>query len=262
MKKEIIQRTCLFLAIVGLTLGLSGCSGASKSEAKAEPMTERASLQYQFSYEAYERGDLIPALSAVLESIKLSPNSPDSKNLLALIYFRQNKYKEAEKTFMEASALDPRLAEIHNNLGTLYYELKEYPKALASLQRALENPLYLYPERIYNNLGLVYAAMDNFQEARTAYEESIRLRKDFYLPFQNLGKLYLNRGDFVSAKNLLQQAVQLCAECSESRFHLGSLFLKENKALEARKLFKQGAALDPEGYFGQMCKQNLEKPAE
>ncbi len=253
--KKWIEITAFLVVIAGL----SGCS--NRSQAKSEPLDEKAQIQYQFASEAYEKGDLIPALSSTLEALKTSPHNPEAKNLLGLIYFRQRKYAEAEQAFLGAIASDSHRSEFHNNLGTLYYEMKAYDKALKSLQQALVNPLYMYPERIHNNLGLVNEALGRLEEAKSNYLESIRLRKDFYLPYQNLGKLYLDEGNKERAKVMLSEAVKNCVDCAEPRYHLGIL-LKEKSLTEAMKLFKQGAQLDPNGYYGRLCRDNLTMNSE
>ena len=240
------------IGMMTLLLGLAACA---TKEVEKEALNDKAAIQYQFAYDAYVNNDLIPALSSALQAVKISPGNADARNLLGLIYFRQGKYDEAEVELKKAVELDPNLSEAHNNLGTLYYDQKRYPDALRSLETALENPLYLYPERIYNNIGLTQAALGKTKEARASYERSIQLSRDFYLPYQNLGKLLMSEGETKVALNYLKMASELCPNCSEPRYHAGNILLKENKQQEALKLFKEGARIDPKGYYGQLCKQ-------
>ncbi|MBN8555715.1 MAG: tetratricopeptide repeat protein [Deltaproteobacteria bacterium] len=255
MLRSLLQLSKLSISAFGLFL-LVSCS-SKQSSGRSQVMDEKASVQYQFAYQAYEQGSLIPALSACLKAVDLAPKNADARNLLGLIYFRQYKYKEAEETFKQAIEIDSSMSEIHNNLGTLYYEMKRYDDAFASLERALENPLYLYPERIHNNRGLVLQAQQKYALAQTEFERSMTLRPEFYLPYQNLGKLFYEQNEFTRAKPLFKEAGRLCTDCSEPRYYLGSLLLKENKASEALKLFKAGAEMDPRGYYGELCKKYI-----
>ncbi|MDB5038909.1 MAG: hypothetical protein JWQ35_2437 [Bacteriovoracaceae bacterium] len=242
--------------VLGCFLLLAGCAA---KERRSEALNEKASTQYQFAYDAYQNGALIPALTSALHAIELAPNNPDARNLLGLIYFRQQKYALAEASFKEAVLLDSKLSEGWNNLGTLYFEMKRYPEAHTVLEKALENPLYLYPERITNNLGLVEEALGHKEAAIQAYDRAINLQKDFYLPYQNLGKLFYNAGEYEKAKGLLTEAVRLCEDCSQPRYYLGSILIKDNKTTEALKIFKEGATSDPRGYYGQLCEKFLVK---
>lgn len=239
-----------------LALLLESCSTHQRV---AEALDDKGSTQYQFAYDSYVQGDLIPALAAVLRALETSPNNPDARNLLGLVYFRQQKYQQAEAAFKEAVMLEPKLSEGWNNLGTLYLEQKQYTQAQQALEKALENPLYLYPERIYNNLGLVHQALGQEAEAIAAFNRSIELQREFYLPFQNLGKLYYDKGDFKRARSLLRQASKICADCSQPRYFLGMILLKDNQTTEALKLFKEGAETDPRGYYGQLCERYIVK---
>lgn len=246
-----------YVLSLGLVLMLMGCAAKSESRAEMEPMSEPASIQYQFAYGFYQTGDLIRALSAALQAVQHSPRNPDAQNLLGLIYFRQGEYAQAETAFKEAVRLDNKMSEAFNNLGTLYYEQGKFADAKAALEAALSNPLYLFPERIYNNLGLVHEGLNNKEEARQSYERAIALRPDYYLPYLNLGEFWLKEKDLPRSKQLLREAARLCPSCSEPKYHLGQALLQEDKMAEAIKLFQAGFEVDPKGYYGQMCRQFL-----
>lgn len=248
-----------FFFIVSAIL-LVACSAKKTQKSlsfEAEPLSEQAGIQYQFGFEFYQQGDLIRALTAILRATELSPKNPDAQNLLGLIYFRQQEYAKAEQAFQRAIELNPKMSEAYNNLGTLYYDQARLEEARAALLSALENPLYLYPERIYNNLGLVYSAMKLNLEAREAYEKAIRLRPEYYLPYLNLGKFWLEQEDYQSAKPLFREAEKLCDLCSEPKYQLAQIFLKENLSQEAEKLLKQAFEIDPRGYYGQLARKFL-----
>jgi len=243
---------------VAIFLGFSAC-GPKKTmrESRSEPMNESASIQYQFAYEFYTKGDLIRSYRSILKAEEFSPKSTDVLNLKGLILFRQEKYEEAEKAFQEALALDPGLSEVLNNLGTLYFQQKKYEKAEASLKSALDDPLYLYPERIHNNLGLVYFAQGKPKQAKDEFLKAIQVRDDFYLAYQNMGKLLMGEKKFEEAKPYLEAAVKNCPQCSEPHYHLGTVMLKENNRQEAIRLFREAYQLDPQGYYGQLGKRFL-----
>lgn len=247
-------------AILNIFLVILAVACASKKEAELglnEPLSEQASIQYQFAYEFFRAGDMIRALNAGLKAVELSPRNADAHNLLGLIHFRQGTYDKAEQSFKEAIRLNPKMSEAYNNIGTLYYETGRYSEAKVALEMALENPLYLYPERVYNNLGLVYKAMGNLEEAQASYEKAISFRQDYYLPYLNYGEFWLEQGEFKRAKPLLREAAKLCSDCSGPRYHLGQIMIRENKMDEAIKLFKAGFEMDPKGYYGQLCRQFL-----
>jgi Flp pilus assembly protein TadD len=220
-------------------------------------MSERAAVSYDFAYQHYQRGDLIQALGAAMRAVELSPTNAEARNLLGLIYFAQGKSVEAEAAFIEAARLDPKMTEAWNNLGTLYLSSNRLAEAEKALWRATENPLYLYPERIQNNLGLVYQAQGKKDEAARLFQEAVRLNPRFYLPYQNLGRLSIEQGNLAQAERHLQEASRLCSDCAEPRYHLGRALMQMNRQKEAVESFRLGAQLDPDGYFGQLCRQYI-----
>ena len=240
-------------------LVLAGCAAKSGSQAEiqAEPLSEKALVHYDIAFDSYARGDLIPALGAALRAKELSPQNAEARNLLGLIYFRQGKGGLAEIEFKKAIELDPRISEGFNNLGSLYLSQKRYAEARDILMKGQENPLYLYPERMLNNLGLAYAGLNDKVQAQNAFLESIKFNPNFYLPHMNLGRLYFEEDNLSKAEPLLATASKLCRECSEPKYLLGKLFLKTDRAKEAVASFKQGSTVDPEGYFGKLCQQYL-----
>ena len=248
------------LRFQGIVLTLILCVGCSSKrlgqwDRQTEPMSDKAAIHYEIAREAYFSGDLIPALASALKGVELSPKNSELRNLLGLIYFRQDKLGQAEAEFQEAIKLDPRMPEAFNNLGSLYLAKKEYLQAKNTLLKGIENPLYLYPERLQNNLGLAYMGLGESELAVSAFESAIKMNKDFYLPYLNLGRFFFEQESIEKAEPLLRAAVRLCSNCSEQRYYLGRLLLRQNKTQEALGLFKEGASIDPEGYFGKQCQQ-------
>lgn len=238
---------------------LSGCatSSGSRADVQTEPLSDKAAVHYDIAFDSYMNGDLIPALGAALKTVELAPQNAEAHNLLGLIYFRQEKAALAEAEFKKAIAANPKSSEAYNNLGSVYLSLNRYAEARDVLVKAQENPLYLYPERIMNNLGLAYQGLGDSKEAEAHFLEAIKLNKNFFLPHMNLGRIYAERNETGKAEPLLIQAMKVCGDCSEPRYVLGKIYLKTNRSDEAVKLFKQGADVDPEGYFGQLCKKYL-----
>ncbi len=246
------------VGVLGLGIFFGGCATHSGSKAvRSEPRNEKASIQYDFAFDAYMNGEMIPALGAIMRTIELAPQNAESHNLMGLIYFRQGKLDLAEAAFKRAVDLDPKMSESFNNLGSLYLAQNKFAEAKDALLKAQENPLYLYPERIMNNLGLAYQGLGQSAEAEKAFLESIRLSKDFYLPYVNVGRILHEQGQLPRAETYLKEAARTCSECPEPRYLLGRIYLTMNRQDDALKMFKEGAKIDPQGEIGLLCQQYL-----
>src|SRR5207249_1643864 len=58
--------------------------------------------------------------------------------ILGTLHLRMGKHSEAEAHFKQALQGDPNLAQVWNNLGTLYAERGEHEQCLSALRKSLE----------------------------------------------------------------------------------------------------------------------------
>lgn len=94
--------------------------------------------------------------------------------------------------------------------------------------------------------GARYALQGDFENAETAFKESIRLSRWSCLPHYGLGKLYLTRKETVKkALPLLRRAVTLDRNHAPSHFYLGMALMFNDKPAEAVKSFKRAYEIDP-----------------
>lgn len=102
---------------------------------------------------------------------------------------------------------NPDSAQNYNNRGLLYAQLKQYDLALADYNRALA----LQPDlaKIYNNRANCYAAMGHMPAAIADYETAIDLDPLDLAPQINLGITYRTLGDYRQALESLETALQI-----------------------------------------------------
>lgn len=89
-------------------------------------------------------------------------------------------------------------ARIYNNLGMAYAEINEVDKALEFYLKALELSDQ-YPQ-IYHNLGNVYESTNEVERAIQAYQQAIILNPDFYYSYLPLYRLLLKKDQLEADK--------------------------------------------------------------
>lgn len=62
------------------------------------------------------------------------------------IYFKMKKFQEAHDQYQEAIKIDPTHGDSYNNLAALYFQVKQYQKAMDYLNQAEENGAEVNPE--------------------------------------------------------------------------------------------------------------------
>jgi Tfp pilus assembly protein PilF len=62
------------------------------------------------------------------------------------IYFKLKKFQEAHDQYQDAIKIDPSHGDSYNNLAALYFQVKQYQKAMDYLTQAKENGAKINPE--------------------------------------------------------------------------------------------------------------------
>ena len=102
---------------------------------------------------------------------------------LGLLNYQHSKYNEALKyqlqslKLREADGNKEQIANTYNNIGLVYYRIKDFEKAIASFNKAadINKTLGLNLARILLNLGLCYAGLDDHRTAMSNYRLAIEL---------------------------------------------------------------------------------------
>ncbi len=108
---------------------------------------------------------------------------------------RAGRADDAERALLALAQAHPQLGGPHANLGALYRQAGKLPEAAAEGEKAVranpKQPIY------FNQLGITYRHLGQFNKAREAYEAAIALAPAYASPLLNLGilhDLYLSDG--------------------------------------------------------------------
>jgi len=134
------------------------------------------------------KNELEKAKFYATKAIEEDPNFPDSYFLLGNIYFTEKLYSEAYSTLKRVLEVDPMKSfglvfsstvkglPLYVMLTACAIELKRYSEAVIYGENALRissnNP------DIFNNLGIAYANLGVFSEARKCFERALELAPD------------------------------------------------------------------------------------
>jgi len=104
---------------------------------------------------------------------------------------------------------------------------QEWSKAVALLTKAIAT----YPQYVsaYNNLGVVYARMNDVVHEREALEKAVVLDEHYAPACQNLAKVYLQARQFPKAEDLLQKALSSNPNNGESMVLLADTQYMEHR---------------------------------
>ena len=110
-------------------------------------------------------------------------------------------------------------AQMHNNLGTLYWRMGKYTMAMNEFKIAIAlNPKAPASAAYYNNLGLLYLKFENYALARDCFEHAVEYNPISYEYYKNLIISYEGQGLLDDA--LVTQLSCIAQNSSNSRAYL------------------------------------------
>ncbi len=149
--------------------GAGGAAAASrqKREFEAEALFEQA-LHMEQSGAPLEN-----MIAAYERAIQLDPKSTGALVNLGTLFFNARQYGDAERHYRQAVAVDADYALAHFNLGNLYDERGDRPRALEHYTQALRsNPAYA---DAHYNLALLYQNSGQPMKAVRHWREYLKL---------------------------------------------------------------------------------------
>ncbi len=115
---------------------------------------------------------------------------------------RAGRLDEAERDFRQVLAINPGVAGAYANLGVIYMRRKQWPQALAALQKAEK----LAPDiaGIRLNIGLAYFRQNDFARAIRPFESVVEQSPDSYQARYLLGLCYFFNDRWTDAIGALE----------------------------------------------------------
>jgi tetratricopeptide (TPR) repeat protein len=190
---------------------------AAKAKAKADAMTKTFSEGVELS-----NADKGPeAIAKFQEVIATMPNCAECYANIGTVQTRAKKYDEAEAAFKKAIELNPNFAEAYNGLANLYNSEKKFDLAAEASKKAMElnssaagaggaagaaaggNPSAIF------NQGVILWNAGKIPEAKTQFEQAVKLDPNMAEAHYWLGMALLNGGDTAGAKPQFETYLKL-----------------------------------------------------
>ena len=131
-------------------------------------------LKGVYQEKAGDKEDCIKTMQIV---IKIAPNNPDALNYLGYLYAETgDNLDEAENLIKRALKIKPENGFYIDSLAWVFYQKKEYEKALKLLEQALAKE----PEEgvVMEHFGDVYQALNKLDLTKSYYEKALKTKLD------------------------------------------------------------------------------------
>src|SRR5207253_7403537 len=108
-------------------------------------------------------------------------------------FFKAANYDDALDAYQRAVASKP-IASAYYHIGWIYNDRDDFDNALSALQQSVRlNP---NDAVAFNELGYSYRNLKQYDQALSAYRQAISVRSDYATPYYQIGWIYNDREQF------------------------------------------------------------------
>ena len=138
-----------------------------------------------YAHTQHLQGNLNGALAAYTAALNVSSTHSPALHGLGLVCHQVGRHADAVALLRRACELAPRVAEYHNNLGTVLAAMRQFDAAIVCHHHALGLDPAL--AEAHNNLGNALREIGQPEEALVCFERAIMLKPTDALAYLNLG---------------------------------------------------------------------------
>lgn len=179
-----------------------------------------------------------------MDAIAKAPNNARAYGSLGIVYKKRGEHDKAIELFEKSMSLGKAYPEVFLHLGDIYFDRKDYNKAVMYLEAAFKIDFSKKVRLgILNKLGRTYGKLGENEKAVEAFEEAIRLYPDATVPYNNLGVLYVRTGQLDRAIDVFERALKI-QENKDIYYNLAVAYREKGdmaKAIDAYKKSKNMA---------------------
>ena len=127
--------------------------------------------------------------------------------------------------------------------------------------RAYETAVQMDPKSAgaWVNLGTIYFNSKQFRKAEEYYRRAVEADSSYALAHFNLGNLYDERGDYERALHHYKHAVELSPQYADAHYNLALLYQGGGHVMDAVRHWKTYLKLDPGSSWGAIARRELDK---
>lgn len=172
--------------------------------------------------ELYNKGEYKQAIDAFSVVLEECPENAELYNNIALCYANLGEYDKAEKNYLRAQELNPKLAQVYINLADIYYRNKNMADGIGLMTTGIcEIPdnmvLRHYLARFYMEDAKLDLAIDEL-------ETILEVQPDNYDVYYDLAKVHFELGNYACAIENFENVLEYKSENPLIYYYLGEAY--------------------------------------
>jgi Flp pilus assembly protein TadD len=208
--------------------GRGGPTGSKEDVAKEKARKEALTQAFSEGVTLSNEGKTDESIAKFMEVAAAIPNCAECYANIGTVQTKAKKYDEAEASFKKAIEMKPDFAEAYNGLANLYNVEKKFDLAADAGKKAMEL-----------SGAAAGGAAGGGATASAAF---------------NQGVILWNANKFAEAKSQFEQAVKLDPNMAEAQYWLGMALLNGGDTANAKPKFEAYLKLAPTGQYADTAK--------
>lgn len=194
-----------------------------------------------FQNKEYEKA--IDAFSQILETVH---DNAELYNNLALSYSCIGESEQAEKYYLKALSINPKLAQVYINLADLYFKQRNFADAVDLLQTgSFEIPDNLL---ITHYLARVYMEDSRLDLAIDELNKILEQQPENYDAYYDLARVYFELGNYDLAISNFENVLEYKNDNEWIYYYLGQAYEANNEVDNALSSYLRAIAISEEFY--------------
>jgi len=206
-----------------------------------------AKTQFEIGNSQRSKGQLEEAIASYRTALQLSPDFAEVHNNLGTVFFLQGRLEDAINSFRDALSSRPDYVDAYRNLGIVLHSLGRTQDAVDVYQKTLAlNPK---DAEVCNNLGTILLARGHPREAADRFRTALSLKPDYADANVNLGNALKAHGQLEEAIVSYGDALTLSPGIAHTHYALGSALSDLGHVDAAIASFRRALELDERSEF-------------
>ena len=210
-------------------------------------MNEKTNLtieeKFSLGLKNHKNNNLQEAKNFYNETLKINPNHIDANNNLGIVFFRLKEYQKAMNCYEKIIQINPNNVDAHNNLGIVLHQLREYQKAMNCYEKVIEiQPNYA---AAFYNCGNTLKELGKYQKAIGYYEKAIEIQPNYVDAHNNLGIVLHQLREYQKAISCYEKVIEIQFNYVGAHNNLGNIYKELGDHQKAISCYEKVIQIEP-----------------